>query len=141
MYIQVLQVAMNRAYQHCKIVLRAIKSNYYHIPRVNIFTKDRVSLGDNKLFLPSPKRSELRKIQSRYEYARRAIIDNVLNRTTNSLAADLRRRSVRMLFGGNPSQFFALVGTSLATENGVINKEVEFEGMCWEIRVSVAVFL
>lgn len=137
MYMQVLQVAMNRAYKHYKILIRVIRTNYPQIPRVNIFTKDRVTLNDNKLFLPSPKKSELRTVQARYEYARRAVIDNVLKRTTNSLAADLRRRSVRLLFSGNPSHFFALVGTSLASENGVISKEIEFEGICWEIRVSI----
>lgn len=56
---------------------------------------------------------------------------------TNSLAADLRRRTARLLFGGNSAPFFALVGISLASGTGVLSKEDEVEGVCWEIRVFI----
>lgn len=54
---------------------------------------------------------------------------------TNTLAADLRRRAARLLFGGDSAPFFALVGISLASGTGILTKEDELEGVCWEIRV------
>lgn len=69
--------------------------------------------------------------------ARRLFVDNVLKRVTNTLAADLRRRAARRLFGGDSTPFFALVGVSLASGTGVLTKEDELEGVCWEIKEAV----
>lgn len=73
--------------------------------------------------------------QTRWHLARRAFVDNLLSRVTNSLSADLRRRTARQLMYGNPRPFFALVGMSLASGNGVLTNDSQFEGVCWEIRV------
>jgi len=66
---------------------------------------------------------------------RRTLIDNVLRRVTNTQAANLRRRAARYLTSdGNPESFLALVGVSLASGSGIITKEDEIEGICFEIR-------
>lgn len=75
--------------------------------------------------------------QNRWNLARRAFVDNLLNRVTNSLSADLRRRTARQLMFGNSRPFFALVGMSLASGNGMLTNDSELEGVCWEIRVSI----
>ncbi|OXU24810.1 hypothetical protein TSAR_016589 [Trichomalopsis sarcophagae] len=70
--------------------------------------------------------------------ARRLFVDSILKRVTNTLAADLRRRAAsRLLFGGDSAPFFALVGISLASGTGILTKEDELEGVCWEIREAV----
>ena len=131
---------LNRTYFHRRLFLRGINraNTYHHISKANIFTRDGLAFANTKthLVLP-PKRFELKNIQSKYEYTRRLLVDNVLKRVTNTLAADLRRRSVRQLFNGNPSPFFALVGISLASGTGIVRHEQELEGVCWEIRVSI----
>lgn len=75
--------------------------------------------------------------QTRWQLARRAFVDNLLNRVTNSLSADLRRRTARQLMYGNSRPFFALVGMSLASGNGVLTNDNQLEGVCWEIRVCI----
>ncbi|XP_022177078.1 serine/threonine-protein kinase PINK1, mitochondrial [Myzus persicae] len=75
--------------------------------------------------------------QNRWNVARRAFVDNLLNRVTNSLSADLRRRTARHLMYGNSRPFFALVGISLASGNGMLTNENQLEGVCWEIREAV----
>jgi hypothetical protein len=69
-------------------------------------------------------------------HARRIFVDNILKRVTNSLAADLRRRTASRLVFGDSAPFFALVGVSLASGTGILTKDDELEGVCWEIRVS-----
>lgn len=69
-------------------------------------------------------------------HARRILIDNVLNRVTNSLAAEMRKRTAKKLLFGDSVPFFAFVGVTLASGTGIITKEEELEGVCWEIRVS-----
>lgn len=75
--------------------------------------------------------------QNRWNLARRAFVDNLLSRVTNSLSADLRRHTARQLMYGNSRPFFALVGMSLASGNGMITNDNQLEGVCWEIRVSI----
>nr|CAI5836113.1 unnamed protein product [Callosobruchus analis] len=70
--------------------------------------------------------------------ARRILIDNVLNRVTNSLAADLRKRAAKRILYGDSGPFFALVGVSLASGTGILTKEEELEGVCWEIREAIS---
>lgn len=43
---------------------------------------------------------------------------------------------VYRFFYGDSVPFFALVGVSLASGTGILTKEDELEGVCWEIRVS-----
>ncbi|XP_017881415.1 serine/threonine-protein kinase PINK1, mitochondrial [Ceratina calcarata] len=72
-------------------------------------------------------------------HARRIFVDNILKRVTNSLAADLRRRAAsRLVFGGDSAPFFALVGVSLASGTGILTKDDELEGVCWEIREAIS---
>ncbi|CAL7942398.1 unnamed protein product [Xylocopa violacea] len=72
-------------------------------------------------------------------HARRIFVDNILKRVTNSLAADLRRRAAsRLVFGGDSAPFFALVGVSLASGTGILTKDDELEGVCWEIRDAIS---
>ncbi|KAH8387208.1 hypothetical protein KR093_005503 [Drosophila rubida] len=68
------------------------------------------------------------------QHARKLFIDNILNRVTTGYSEDLRKRATRKLFYGDSAPFFALVGVSLATGSGVLSKEDELEGVCWEIR-------
>lgn len=67
--------------------------------------------------------------------ARRLFVDSVLRRVTNSLSADLRKRATKRLLFGDSAPFFALVGVSLASGTGILTKDEELEGVCWEIRV------
>lgn len=70
---------------------------------------------------------------------RRTLIDNVLRRVTNTQAANLRRKAAHYLTSqGNPAPFLALVGVSLASGSGIITKEDEIEGVCYEIRQAVS---
>ncbi|XP_071451935.1 serine/threonine-protein kinase Pink1, mitochondrial-like [Hetaerina americana] len=71
-------------------------------------------------------------------HARRIFVENILNRVTNSLASDLRKRATRRLFFGDSGPFFALVGVSLASGTGILTKDDELEGICWEIREAVS---
>lgn len=71
-------------------------------------------------------------------HARRLFVDSVLNRVTNSLAAELRRKAARRMLFGDSGPFFALVGISLASGTGILTKEDELEGICLEIRDAVS---
>ncbi|XP_046397282.1 serine/threonine-protein kinase Pink1, mitochondrial [Ischnura elegans] len=71
-------------------------------------------------------------------HARRIFVENILNRVTNSLAGDLRKRATKRLFFGDSRPFFALVGVSLASGTGILTKDDELEGLCWEIREAVS---
>lgn len=93
-------------------------------------------------------------------HARKILIDNVLKRVTNTLAGELRKKAAkrylerlkdalrvssycfyfRMLFGDS-GPFFALVGVGLASGAGILTKEEELEGVCWEIRVRTQRFV
>ena len=69
--------------------------------------------------------------------ARRLFVDSVLKRVTNTLASDLRRKAAsKLLFRGDSAPFFALVGISLSSGTGILTKDDELEGVCWEIRVN-----
>lgn len=68
------------------------------------------------------------------QHARKLFIDNILNRVTTTYSAELRNQATKKLFYGDSAPFFALVGVSLASGAGVLTKEDELEGVCWEIR-------
>ncbi|EDW86407.2 uncharacterized protein Dwil_GK17835, isoform C [Drosophila willistoni] len=68
------------------------------------------------------------------QHARKLFIDNILNRVTTNYSEDLRQRATRKLFYGDSAPFFALIGVSLASGAGVLSKDDELEGVCWEIR-------
>lgn len=48
--------------------------------------------------------------------------------------------SLRFLYGDS-APLFALIGISLASGTGILTKDDELEGVCWEIRVSRIEFL
>lgn len=124
-----------------KLIFRTYHpNNYYFKPRSNILPKNATNASEPKVFFATPNNPKLTGIQLKYEQTRRLLINNILRGVTNSLAADLRRRSERQLFNGNPRPFLALVGVSLASGSGIITKEDEFKGICWEIRVSIIRF-
>lgn len=68
------------------------------------------------------------------QHARKLFIDNILNRVTTTYLSELRSQATKKLFYGDSAPFFALVGVSLASGAGVLTKEDELEGVCWEIR-------
>ncbi|KAM7349586.1 PTEN-induced putative kinase 1 [Cochliomyia hominivorax] len=68
------------------------------------------------------------------QHARKLFIDNILNRVTTTYSAELRSQATKKLFYGDSAPFFALIGVSLASGAGVLTKEDELEGVCWEIR-------
>lgn len=76
-------------------------------------------------------------LPSHLSSARKLFVDNVLKRVTNSMATELRKKTTKQLFSGNSAPFFALVGVSLASGTGIITKEDELDGVCWEIREAV----
>ncbi|XP_021920748.1 uncharacterized protein LOC110830315 [Zootermopsis nevadensis] len=71
-------------------------------------------------------------------HTRRLFVNNVLRRVTNSLSTDLRKRAAKRLLFGDSAPFFALVGVSLASGTGILTKDDELEGVCWEIREAVS---
>lgn len=89
-------------------------------------------------------------------------MDNILNRITPIYSADLRNEATkkydlevfiiishvfinngvqieysRFLFGDS-APLFALIGVCLASGTGILTKDDELEGVCWEIRVSIS---
>ena len=73
-------------------------------------------------------------------FSRRLFIDNVLNRVTNPVSSALRAEATKKFAFGDSVPFFSIVGCSLATGSGVLTKEDELEGICWEIREAVSLY-
>lgn len=72
--------------------------------------------------------------------ARRLFVDNILNRVTNPYSAELRSQATKKFLYGDSTPFFALVGVSLASGAGLLTKDDELEGVCYEIREAVSRF-
>uniref|UniRef100_A0A336K9G6 non-specific serine/threonine protein kinase n=1 Tax=Culicoides sonorensis TaxID=179676 RepID=A0A336K9G6_CULSO len=72
--------------------------------------------------------------------ARRLFVDNILNRVTNPYSAELRSQATKKFLYGDSTPFFALVGVSLASGAGLLTKDDELEGVCYEIREAVTRF-
>jgi PTEN induced putative kinase 1 len=82
--------------------------------------------------------NEVRRNQNLLKFgqnARRLFIDNILNRVTNPVSSEIRADVTKKFCFGDSAPFFALVGVSLASGNGVLTKDDELEGVCMEIRV------
>lgn len=73
-----------------------------------------------------------------HSHARKLLVQNVLQRVTHTFNADLRKRATKRLFLGDSAPFFALVGVGLASNSGLLTKDDELEGICWEIRVMLS---
>jgi PTEN induced putative kinase 1 len=132
-----LRAVVHRLLQNGRILLRAYKPQKdpkYVVDGVkfNIFPS-----GAEVKSRTSAVQSVFRNVGSQvHEHARRLFVDSVLRRVTNSLSADLRKRATKRLLFGDSAPFFALVGVSLASGTGILTKDDELEGICWEIRVS-----
>jgi len=121
------------------------QSNQSNIPS-NRRGIHKIELADNKSSKFGRQRSHsfsapsllsshyLSPIQSLRQAARNLILNNVLRRVTNSGSKELRRRTAQELLGGNSAPFLALVGVSLASGSGILNREDEIECMCTEVR-------
>lgn len=131
-----LRLAVNVFYRNGTALLRCRRTNDIQLlVRTRVAPRNAHTLAVNPIVSNrSPQSSGW---QNRWNLARRAFVDNLLNRVTNSLSADLRRRTARQLMYGNSRPFFALVGMSLASGNGMLTNDNQLEGVCWEIRVSI----
>lgn len=70
---------------------------------------------------------------------RRAVLDGVLRRVTNSQASQLRRKAFdQLICEGNSAPFLSLLGVSLASGSGIVTKEDEIESICFEIRQAIS---
>ncbi|XP_015108858.1 serine/threonine-protein kinase PINK1, mitochondrial [Diachasma alloeum] len=133
-----------RIVQNGKIILRSLRNNehYSSYTRGQLDKIHVVQVGKSLGPLPQGGSSAVAASSTNLGYlgaqARRLFVDNILKRVTNSLAADLRRRAARRLLYGDSAPFFALVGVSLASGTGILTKEDELEGVCWEIREAVS---
>lgn len=142
-----MRTVVSRLYQNGRFILNVFRpqQNIVDFTRVAIFPKGaqaaETSAGrlSSRPGLPGGNGNPINpSIQAHFQSARKLFVDNILKRVTNSLAADLRRRTAKKLLFGDSTPFFALVGVSLASGTGILTKEDEFEGVCWEIRVCVS---
>ncbi|KAG5682147.1 hypothetical protein PVAND_011520 [Polypedilum vanderplanki] len=72
------------------------------------------------------------------KFSRRLFIDNVLNRVTSPKSSSLVANATKKLAYGDSLPFLSLIACNLATGNGVLTKEDELEGLCWEIRNAIS---
>ena len=107
----------------------------------NVEARDQTRLGRSRSLCalnsttgPNASQFASKPFASIREVAHQLFVNNVLRRVSNSQTQELRRRTVRQLFGGNSAPFFALVGVSLASGTGIITKEDEIECVCKEVR-------
>lgn len=129
-----IKLFINRLVQHGRIVLRSFR------PHQEVVGFGKVTILPQGVNVEAVKcsvnPSSVFGLPSHLSSARKLFVDSVLRRVTNSLATELRKKTTRQLLNGNSTPFFALVGVSLASGTGIITKEDELEGVCWEIRVS-----
>ncbi|KAG4076149.1 hypothetical protein HA402_011495 [Bradysia odoriphaga] len=72
------------------------------------------------------------------QHARRLFVDNILNRVTTTYSSDLRTDALKKFLYGDSTPLFALIGVSLATGSGILTRDDELEGVCYEIREAVS---
>lgn len=132
-----------RLYKHGRLLVQNYLKRDIHIS--NVWTGPADSAKVNKI--NETLRHDLRINEFRNNsflrfgnQARRLFIDNVLNRVTNPYSVDLRLQATKKLLYGDSTPFFALVGVSLASGNGVLTKNDELEAVCWEIRHAMCNF-
>lgn len=134
-----LQAFAKSLFQNGRFVYRYLRKTYckeiiVDLPKLNINPNGvEKSVEAGRTVLNTSLNSVKNIVQSQ---ARKLLIDNVLQRVTHTYNADLRKRAARRLFYGDSGPFFALVGVSLASGGGLLTKDDESEGICWEIRVS-----
>lgn len=130
-----LRLFISKFAHHGRILFRSFRPHQelVGIGKSNILPKGPKIEAANSV---SPLNTGVFGLPSHLSSARKLFVDHVLKRVTNSLASDLRRKTAKQLLSGNSTPFFALVGVSLASGTGIITKEDELDGVCWEIRVS-----
>ncbi|XP_074111358.1 PTEN-induced putative kinase 1 [Cotesia typhae] len=134
-----------RLVQHGRIILHTLRNNelrYSNTHAKNHFIKIHV-VPVGKSLGPTPQgTSNVNHVRSHLGYlgaqARRIFVDNILRRVTNSLVGELRKKAANRHLFGDSAPFFALVGVSLASGTGILTKDDELEGVCWEIREAVS---
>lgn len=134
-----LRIVLHKVLQHGRILFRSYRPHQdVGFTKINILPRGIQNETARPSAIPAST-SVIRSagLQNHFNNARRLFVDNVLKRVTNSLAADLRRRTAKQLLHGNSAPFFALVGVSLASGTGILTKEDELDGISWEIRVSL----
>ncbi|XP_075211736.1 PTEN-induced putative kinase 1 [Lycorma delicatula] len=130
-----LRLALSRLTQNGRVLFRFCRSHpiIVDVKNLKILPQGvQVRAGSTPRSIPSSG------VQSHFQNFRKLIVDNVLKRVTNSLNTELRQRTTRQLLYGNSAPFFALVGVSLASGTGILTKEDELEGVCWEIREAIS---
>ncbi|XP_058062944.1 serine/threonine-protein kinase Pink1, mitochondrial [Anopheles bellator] len=132
-----------RLYKHGRLLVQSYLKRDIHISNVWTSPTDGVKVNNiNEALKHDLRINEFRSNSFlRFgNHARRLFIDNVLNRVTNPYSVDLRLQATKKLFYGDSTPFFALVGVSLASGDGVLTKNDELEGVCWEIRRAMSKF-
>uniref|UniRef100_A0AAG5CUI1 non-specific serine/threonine protein kinase n=1 Tax=Anopheles atroparvus TaxID=41427 RepID=A0AAG5CUI1_ANOAO len=132
-----------RLYKHGRLLVQSYFKRDIHISNVWTSPTDRVKVNTiNETLRHDLRISEFRNNSFlRFgNQARRLFIDNVLNRVTNPYSVDLRLQATKKLLYGDSTPFFALVGVSLASGDGVLTKNDELEAVCWEIRHAMSNF-
>ncbi|XP_053598735.1 serine/threonine-protein kinase Pink1, mitochondrial [Microplitis demolitor] len=140
-----IRLIAQRLIQDGRVILRSLRNNdrlYSNTHAKSHFDKIHV-VPVGKPLGPSPQgSSNVTHVRTHLGYlgaqARRIFVDNILRRVTNSLAGDLRRKAASRHLFGDSAPFFALVGVSLASGTGILTKDEELEGVCWEIREAVS---
>ena len=142
-----IRTAVHRLVQNGRVILRSLRNNErFHSRGYADKYLDKIHVaqigGSQKGGLPCQNSANAwstgRHLGYLGAHARRIFVDNILKRVTNSLAGDLRRRAASRLVFGDSAPFFALVGVSLASGTGILTKDDELEGVCWEIREAVS---
>ncbi|XP_032689219.1 serine/threonine-protein kinase PINK1, mitochondrial [Odontomachus brunneus] len=140
-----IRAAVHRLVQNGRVVLRSLQhkpcySNGFAYKHLNKIHVAQASESQSGLLCRNSGNvsSTGRHLGYLGTHARRIFVDNILKRVTNSLAADLRRRAASRLVFGDSAPFFALVGVSLASGTGILTKDDELDGVCWEIREAVS---
>ncbi|XP_050466129.1 serine/threonine-protein kinase Pink1, mitochondrial [Cataglyphis hispanica] len=142
-----IRTVVHRLVQNGRVILRSLRSNEHfysrgyankHLGKIHVAQIGETQNGGFPRQNNGNAWSTGRHLGYLGAHARRIFVDNILKRVTNSLAADLRRRAASRLVFGDSAPFFALVGVSLASGTGILTKDDELEGVCWEIREAVS---
>ncbi|KAL0277022.1 UNVERIFIED_CONTAM: hypothetical protein PYX00_004451 [Menopon gallinae] len=132
-----LQAYLGNLFHNGQFLLRYLRRLYFKDIVLEVPKLDPVVRGVGTSVEKSPLGVTSVKDAIQY-HARRVLIDNVLQRVTHPLNADLRKRASRRLFHGDSAPFFSLVGVSLASGGGLLTKDDESEGICREVREAVS---
>lgn len=143
-----IRTAVHRLLQNGRVILRSLRNNERfhskryinkHFDKIHIVQTASESRSSGFLCQNSGNAWNAgRQLSYLGTHARRIFVENILKRVTNSLAGDLRRRAASKLVFGDSAPFFALVGVSLASGTGILTKDDELEGVCWEIREAIS---